>query len=251
MNKFLIAVLLLIALTPRPSLFAEDPFGHFKEYADRASFKPFTRDLGSLLGSASFHSGRSLGFSGFDLGAHLGMQFRPDKNNTALRRGGTKTFGIPFVQGEIGLPLRMDGFIRGISYQGITIAGGGLRYGLFRVTDQVWKPQVLVATIGHSVSHRDFSASHFGADLVVSISHPIFTPYLGAGFDRTRVVARAADADPTIVGEVATTMEPRYTGGFSLRPFPEKSQYHFLYIQSALTMAHGEPGLDAGFGLRF
>ena len=226
--------------------FAADQFRGFQQYIDWGSLKPFTRDLGSILGSASFHNARSLGFSGFDVGAHGGMQFRPDKGDTVLRSAGVKAFGLPWVQAEIGLPFRLDGFIRGISYQGVTISGGGLRYGVLKATDQPWSPQFLISTVAHSVAHKDFSASHVGVSGVVSVGTPRVTPYIGAGFDRVRLVVKSApSSDPTLIGASATTIETRFTAGLSVRPWP------FVYLQGAFTLVHGEPGCDTGLGIRF
>lgn len=225
--------------------FAADQFRGFKQYISQASLKPFTRDLGGVLGSATFHNGRSLGFSGFDIGAHGGVQLRPSPNNDVLRRAGVKAFGLPWAQAEIGLPFRLDGFIRGISYQGVTISGGGLRYGLSKTSDRPWSPQWLVSTVAHSVTHKDFSASQVGVNAVASIGVPQFTPYVGAGFDRTRLVVKASDSDAALIGEAATTFESRFTAGLSVRPYP------FVYIQGAFTLAHGEPGFDTGVGIRF
>ncbi|MBI3550863.1 MAG: hypothetical protein HY078_17645 [Elusimicrobia bacterium] len=212
---------------------------------DDGSLKPFARDLGGVLGSASFHSGRPLGVTGFDIGAHGGMQFRPEKNDRILRDHNVHAFGVPWVQAELGLPFRMDGFIRGISYQGLTIAGGGLRYGIRNVIDAPWTPQPLVSWVAHSVTHSDFTASHMGLNLVISCGIPVFTPYLAAGVDRTRVVVRQATTNPTMIGTQATTTESRFTGGVRVRPYP------FTYLQAAMTLAHGIPGADVGLGLRF
>lgn len=242
MRQLLLATLLTLAA---PAGFAADQFRGFKDYVDRGSLKPFTRDLGGILGSASFHNGRSLGFSGFDLGAHGGIQLRPSPNDQVLRRAGVKAFGLPWAQAELGLPFRLDGFIRGISYQGVTISGGGIRYGILKGSDEPWTPQFLISSVAHSVSHKDFSASQLGVNLVASIGIPRFTPYLGAGFDRTRVVVKSSVLDSSLVGETATTLESRFTGGISVRPYP------FVYIQGAFTLAHGEPGFDTGLGIRF
>ncbi|MDE2290572.1 MAG: hypothetical protein KGL53_00710, partial [Elusimicrobia bacterium] len=163
-TRFL-AVLAFLFLACAPGARAQDEFGGFQQYITRDNLKPFARDLGAVLGAATFHSGRSLGFSGFDVGVRGGLMLLPDKQDTVLRsRGGA--FGLPWVQAEIGLPLSLDGFIRGVSFQGLTIAGGGLRYGLNKASDQPLHPQFLVSWSGHSVAHQDFSASHFGLNLV-------------------------------------------------------------------------------------
>ncbi|MFH2203750.1 MAG: hypothetical protein ABIJ96_11580 [Elusimicrobiota bacterium] len=242
MKKLLFFILIFFS----GNVYAQDQFGRFQEFIDRESLKPFTRDLGSILGAATFHSGRSLGFSGFDIGVRGGMQFYPSKGNSVLRKNGIRMFGLPWAQAEIGLPLRLDGYIRGISYQGFTIAGGGLRYGLTKKSDKPLMPQFLLAASAHSVSHTHFSAGHFGANLISSISWKIVTVYLGGGFDRTRVVVRSVPTlDATLKDASVTTMESRFTAGASFSPKP------YLYVHTGYTLTHGQSGLDSGVGIRF
>jgi len=244
MKRMLAAVLLLCAA---PALATVDEFGGFAENWDSGSLKPFTRDLGGILGSSTFHSGRSLGFSGFDIGASYAAQFYPSKGDTILRGNNVKSFGLPWVQADIGLPFKIDGFIRGISYQGLTVAGGGLRYGLYAPSDKPWTPQVLVSVVGDSVVHQDFSASHFGADLVASMGSASVTPFLGAGFDRTRLVAEVASVSNPAdqAGTSATTLESRFTAGVRVKPF------QFTYLDAAFNYMHGQSGAEAGLGVRF
>lgn len=225
---------------------AQDQFGGFQAHIDRGALKPFARDLGGVLGAATFHSGRSLGFSGFDVGVRGGMLLSPDKDNRALRGRGIKAFGLPWFQAEIGLPFSLDGFIRGVSFQGLTIAGGGLRYALFKTSDKPMHPQFLLSWSGHSVAHKDFSASHLGLNLVTSIQVKSVYPYFGIGADRTKVVVRAVPAlDPTMVGDSATVVVPRATLGISMRPKP------YLYLHGAATYTNRQAGFDSGIGIRF
>ena len=237
-------LLCLAAMLPA-SWAGADVYGGFETFADAGALKPFTRDLGGVLGSASFHSGRSLGFSGFDIGARMGMQFYPEKGDSILRNRGVKSFGLPWIQAEIGLPYRCDGFIRGISYEGLTIAGGGLRYGLFKGSDKAWSPQLLVSAVAHSVVHQYFSASHVGGGLVYSMGTPRFTPYLGAGLDRTRLVVRSSKLDSTLNGAEVTAVGSRFTAGMNLR------LWTFGYIHAAYLLVHGQSGAEAGLGVRF
>lgn len=243
MKRLALAVLALLSAS---SAFAgADQYGGFARYADEGSLKPFTRDLGGVLGAATFQSGRALGLTGFDVGARFGGQFRPSAGNLILRENGVHLFGLPWVQAEVGMPFKLSGFIRGISYQGLTIAGGGLRYGLYAQSDKPWAPQVLISGVGHSVVHRDFSASHFGANLVCSAGTPFVAPYAGVGFDRTRLVVRQSNLDPSLNGREVTTFEGRGTLGVRVTP------YQFTYISVAATVAHGLPGAEAGAGVRF
>ncbi|HBL15528.1 MAG TPA: hypothetical protein DD417_01845 [Elusimicrobia bacterium] len=244
--KILIISSLFINAVIAPA-WAEDQFGGFKQYVDGESLKPFTRDLGSVLGSATFHSGRPLGFSGFDVGARGGLRLKPHKDNKVLRDRGVKAFGLPWVQAEIGLPFRLDGYIRGISFQGLTIAGGGLRWSIRRAVDKPRVPQFLLAWSGHSVTHRDFTASHFGLNLISSITMGWMTPYFGVGADRTTVVVRCIpDRNPNLEGASTTTTEPRFTAGFSIRPKT------YIYLHAAFTTTDDwNNGFSSGIGIRF
>ena len=244
MKRLALAAAVLLAAAS--SAFAgAHQFGGIPPYADEGSLKPFARDLGGVLGAATFQSGRSLGLTGFDVGVRFGGQAYPSKGNNILRNNGVRAFGLPWVQAEVGMPFKISGFIRGISYQGLTIAGGGLRYGLYAQSDKPWAPQVLVSAVAHSVVHTDFSASHAGANLVASAGRPKWAPYAGVGFDRTRLVVRQSTLDPLLNGRVVNTFESRFTLGVRLTP------YQFTYLSLAGTMAHGQPGAEAGLGVRF
>ena len=243
--KHFLAAVLLAAVAAASARATADPYAGFPQYADAGSLKPFTRDLGGLLGGATFHDGRSLGFSGFDVGARYSAQFYPSKGDNVMRNNGVKAFGLPWVQAEIGLPFKIDGYIRGISYQGLTVSGGGIRYGLYSPSDKPWTPQILLSGVGHSVVHQAFSASHFGANLVASAGMSVVLPYVGVGFDRTRLVVRSSTLDPTLNGTNVTTFEGRYTAGVRLKP------YQFTYVNVAYVLAHGQSGAEAGLGVRF
>lgn len=243
LRRFFVVLTLLAAALPAA---AQDQFGGFQEHIDRASLKPFARDLGAVLGAATFHSGRSLGFSGFDVGVRSGVVFTPDKGDRALRGRGVTTYGLPFVQAEIGLPFSLDGFIRGVSFQGLTVSGGGLRYALSKPADKPLKPQFLLSWSGHSVAHKDFSASHFGFNLVTSVQYKLLNPYLGLGADRTRVVVRAVPRlDATMQGLEQSVLVPRATLGFSMRPKP------YLYLHVAAVHTNRRAAVDTGIGIRF
>ena len=240
-----LALAAAVLLSAAPAFAGADQYGGFARYADEGSLKPFARDLGGVLGAATFQSGRSLGLTGFDVGIRLGGQAYPSKGNNILRNNGVRAFGIPWIQAEVGMPFKISGFIRGISYQGLTIAGGGLRYGVYAASDKPWAPQVLVSVVAHSVVHQDFSGSHFGANLVCSAGTPFFAPYAGVGFDRMRIVVRQSTLDPTLNGREVNTLESRFTLGMRLTP------YQFTYLSLTATVAHGQAGAEAGLGVRF
>ncbi len=248
MTRNLFLALLFAAVLPL-SVFA-DQYGGFQQFSDAGSLKPFARDLGGILGSGTFHGARTLGVTGWDVSFRGGMQFSPDKNDKIMRDNGIKGFGLPLVQAEVGMPLRLDGFIRGMTFEGLTVAGGGIRYGLIKGTDKPWSPKVMLVGVGHAVVHQHFSANHIGVNLVFSAGINRFAPYIGGGFDRTRLTARSSTRDPAIAGNSVTTFEYRGTVGVRVKPF-KRDYFEFIYLAVAYNFMHGKSGSEASFGIRF
>lgn len=228
-----------------PKAWGTSVWGDFNKFGTRNNAAAYARDIGGILGSGTFHTGRGLGFAGFDAGFHLAYQFSPGGGNDVLEKSGIRRFGMPWFQAEIGLPLKFDGFIRGFSWQGLTIAGGGLRYALLTIQDQKGVPQVLLTFDGESFSHHDFGGSHFGLNAVASLKFDYARPYIGGGLDRTRLVAKRSISDPTIIDDEFIKYGYRMVLGVSLRPVP------FSYLTAALALRHGEPGAQIGAGVRF
>ncbi len=235
--------LLAAAIASLPWMCSATQFGGFYGAAAQGNLKPFALDLGGLLGSDTFHTGRVLGFSGFDLGEHAAVQFSPDKADAVMRANGNHPIVLPWTQAEIGLPLKIDGFVRGTSFDGMTAVGGGLRYGLLKVTDRPWKPKLLAIVDGNEAGTQWFTANHVGASLVGSIGNQTFTPYLGIGVDRTSVSVTSAAS--VAAGTSARAVGSRLTAGLQYRPWT------FLYTDAAYILLHGESGAEASLGLRF
>ncbi len=238
---FLLSGLFLLAQT---AFCSDNPFKHFKENISKESLKPFARDIGGILGSASYNTARSLGFPGFDVGFRAAAQFKPSPDDTALKRSGVKAFGFPWVQAEIGMPFRLDGFIRGFSHNGLAVSGGGVRYGIRKISDAVHYSQFMITAMGNSAVHTDFSAVHFGVNAVMSYKLQSVTPYLGGGIDVTRVSVKSAD-QTAVLGSEASAWEARFTLGFNFRV----AQYG--YICAAGNILHGQPAAEASIGTRF
>jgi hypothetical protein len=235
-------LLLPVALGGIPSPLSADSFSAVGTITSAASLKPFARDLGGLMGSNSFHTARPLGFSGFELSADDAVQFAPDKNDTILRAGGAKPIWMPMVQADIGMPYRFDGFVRGTSYQGFTMAGGGLRYGLLKTNDKSWAPQLLAVLEGDVAADPYFSATHYGGGIAASIGNRFIAPYLGAGFDATQVTV---GSDSTLNGTSVSVLEPRFTAGTQI------ALRAFVYAHLSYVYMHRQNGAQGGLGVRF
>jgi hypothetical protein len=236
----LFAVLSLLAASAHA-----DPFSDFQSRIRTDFVKPFALDLGGVLGGASAHTGRALGFPGFWVGGVSAVQFRPDKDDRVLRDADVKAFGVPLIEAGVGLPFKLDVIVHGVSAMGASIYGGGLRYGLYR-TDLVdsFLPNVSVSAFGDKVNHKYFSASHGDLNAVATWNLPIVKPFFLAGFDVTEVKVGAA-ATPGVAGAKATARGSRFSAGVDVHPVP------LISLRGAYTLRHGLPGFDFGLGAQF
>ncbi|OGR81520.1 MAG: hypothetical protein A2X32_00975 [Elusimicrobia bacterium GWC2_64_44] len=215
-------------------------YGEFYNVSAGA-IKPFARDLGGLLGSGSNQTARPLGFAGFDLGVRGMAQFRPSHGNTVLKKN--NLFGLGLVQAEIGMPYRIDGFVRGGNFEGITVAGGGLRYGLWNVSDEKYKVNATLVGMANMATHRYFYAIHFNTSLVCSVNVPVLAPYFGVGYDFTKFEAQTT-ADPALAGKKVYEQEPRFTFGL-------RAKMKLGYLAGGLTYTHDRALVNASAGFRF
>ena len=232
---------LLSACLLLPAMAGASGFSNFPA-AVNSDLKPFARDLGGVLGSGLNQTARVLGFSGFDIGVRGVMQFEPEKKNTILKKN--NPFGLGFVQAEIGMPYRVDGFIRAGAYDGLALAGGGVRYGIRKVSDQPYYTQVMLVAMGNLAAHRYFYAAHFNSSLMFSVNVPGVSPYFGVGFDSTKLVAQTVTGDPSLAGKKVNVFEPRYTFGL-------RARLKLSYLALGVTRTHGVTLATAGAGIRF
>ena len=248
MKTLLKSTLLAVVFSALSVLSAWAGFSDFKNLVTNDDLKPFARDIGGMLGANPAHSGRSLGFPGFDVGIKAGGMLKVDKDDNLLKAADLKKFGMPWIQAELGLPFKLDGFIRGFSYGGLTMVGGGLRYGLLNVTDLPLTPQLTATVMANTLSYSQFSATHIGGDLTVSVKALIVEPYLGVGVDRTKVEVKSVglgNVSGVKDGDTAVGTAPRITLGLNLKPLP------LVYIHAGYTLIKSASGFETGVGIRF
>lgn len=237
----LLALVVLLSAAPA---FA-NPLQDFEARVRPERLAPFARDLGGVLGGASAHNGRTIGFPGFWAGAVANVQTRPEKDDLILRDAGVKAFGLPMLEVGVGLPLKIDVIAHGLRAYGATVIGGGLRYGLYR-TDLVdsFLPNVSLSAFGDKVTHEAFNATHGALNAAATWNLPIVKPFLVAGYDVTEVkVERATTAG--FVGAKATGRGSRFAAGLGVTPFP------FLDLRLSYGLNHGIPALGFGLGAKF
>jgi hypothetical protein len=221
------------------------PLSDFQTRVRPELIKPLALDLGGLMGSASAHTGRTIGFPGFWAGVVGAVQLRPDANDLILRNSGVKAFGIPMIEAGVGLPFKVDVIAHGMKAFDATIFGGGVRYGVYR-TDLIdtFMPNLSVAAFGDRMNQKYFSATHYGFDAAATWNLPIVKPFFVAGADITSLKVGSA-ATASFVGQKETARGTRYSVGVDLTPFP------FISLRAAYTMRHAIPGFDVGLGARF
>ncbi len=236
---------------------ASNHWDDFGAHVTANNVRAFTKDLGGLIGSGTYTTGRILGWGGFQIGPRAGMMFKMSKghgdtdaqrNQTALGdRNEVGAVFSPWLQADIGMPFRLDGFIRASSYQGLTIAGGGLRWGITRPSEILGSLQPMLVVSAHSASARDFSATHYNASLVLSAKFKYFVPYIGGGVDYTtlNIGNGIGSQAASLRGSSEYAATARATVGFNFK-LPS-----YLDLSLAANYAHYGLGAEASLSLRF
>lgn len=236
MTRALACFLFVLALSVPARAEGYDDFINVSE----AGLKPFARDIGGLLGAASNHTARSLGFSGFDMGFRTAMQLKPSSGNNVLPS--EKAFGFNYFQAEIGMPYRIDGFVRAGGDDGLVISAAGLRYGLRAISDQPYYMHAMLEAFGSLAAHKHFYVKHFGSNLRFSMNLKFAALYAGAGFDNTALTVQNSNFG--LADDRVTVAEPRVFAGL-------KKKVRYGYFSAGYADTHGRGIVEGALGLRF
>ncbi len=248
MKKLLLLVFLFVLAFPAQ---ARNIWDDFAANVTTDNVRSFAKDLGGLMGSGTYTTGRVLGWGGFQIGPRATMIFKMSKGkneSTHTALGEREEVGevyYPWLQADIGMPFRLDGFIRASSYQGMTIAGGGVRWGITRPNEMLGSLQPMLVLSAHSASARDFSATHYNASLVISMKFKYFVPYIGGGVDYTNLHINQSVLNAELAGETEYAATARATAGLNFK-LPS-----YLDLSLAANYAHYGLGAEASISLRF
>lgn len=240
MKKIIVLGIFLISIV---GLGYAGSYDDFYNNASAENLKPFTKDTSALLNSGIFTTGRILGWGGYRFGVRASYLGSVSDENTAL---GTDrdSLAVPWIQADIGLPLRIDGFIRTSNYHKYAITGGGFRWGVFRPSDKNGSFQMLVSIAGHNSVNDYFSLTTYNASLVASLKLAGITPYAGIGIDYGKLHVRNV-ADTTLIGVSEEASSAHYTLGANFL------LWKFFELAVAANHANYGFGGEASLAFRF
>lgn len=244
-TSFALSIALLSALCAADA--SANIFDDFGKRLQGEYMKPFARDIGGLMGQADFHSARPDGFPGADIGMVVSGQFKPADGDKLLKDAGVGAFALPVAQASIGLPANLGVSVRGFSALGATWIGGGLKYGIAKHSVVKFLPDLTAMAYYDVLSHDYLKVKHFSMSLAASFDLPVVKPYLGVGFDNTKLESKVASSAGSAVlpGDSVTVTEFRGTAGVSVTPFP------FAYMFGGASLLHGSVGFTGGLGVTF
>ncbi len=230
-----------------PCLAHADPFLEFENRIKNEFVKPFALDIGGLLGASAFRPGPSLGFPHFQVRGIAMVQTRVDKNNLVLRDAGVRGFGFPMAEIAMGLPYKFDVIFHGFTIERLSVFGGGIRYGIIEPDIVKVIPNLGVSVFVDKISYPSFKTEHFGLNVEATWSLPFVRPFLGVGYDNTKVTIGAVSPTNilTNVGVSGSAQGSRFLAGIDMTPFP------FIRVTTSYLLNHGLPGAQLAFGARF
>jgi len=251
MKKSLIYVL-LFSVCSAP-VFAGNVFDNFKDQLTNVTvpiaqdnLDNFAKDLGAVMVAGSYHSGKSLGFPGVDVGIHAPMKSVSDKD-AIVKATGLNYISFPTLQVEIGLPSDLDLLVRYSSIYNANLVGGGLRYGILR-NSMPFLPNISVQGIYNTLTVTNdtnkFTATAMNVSAIASFNLPIVDPYVGVGYYSATVTPDASIPTPQ------ADMKGNGSGyiaeaGVNMGLIP------LTYLQIGVAMINGDIGGTLGLGVRF
>ena len=177
------------------------PFSKFNEVLNGATsdsqakkyLNDLASDLGNVMTGGSFGASASLGLSGIDLNLKVNYN---KVTNEIMKREGTSELYVPMLTATVGLPYKIDVLAKYGYMQDTNIYGAGLKYLIFEGKDMVI-PAVSVHGMYTMLNAREgnnkIDANNLGLGTVATFNIPIVTPYVGIGWNTTKVNPKSSD----------------------------------------------------------
>lgn len=176
------------------------PFSKFNEVLDGVSdeqaqkyLNNLSSDLGNIMTGGSFSASAALGVSGIDV--HLKINYNKISNEIMEAEGINELY-VPMLTGGIKLSDQLDVLAKYGYLQDANIYGGGLRLLLFEGRDFVI-PSISVHGMYTLIKADDgenkLDGNNLGLGAVATFNLPIVTPYVGIGWDKTKISPKSSN----------------------------------------------------------
>lgn len=242
MKKGLVLMLgLVIVAAP---VFADNFSNNFATVINQTTIDALAKDIGAVVGGSSFHTGKALGFPlGFDVGVHVDAIGVQDED-AILKDDDSKLIG-KWVQAEVGIPFSLNIIGRYGQIEDADAIGGGLRWGILNPSVP-GMPALSITGLYTGTDHDLFQANTLSANAVVSIEIPFVHPYLGVGWDHTKIDVKDNSTLPAGASDLNSSSDgTRVEIGVNLSLIP------FTYINLGGGIANGQELYHAGLGVKF
>lgn len=216
--------------------------------------------FGALVGGGLYHTADLHNTGGLDVGLRGTVAHVPDEFKGLPVFSEENLLGLAFLHGSLGLPGNFElmgrffYFPLGADAQpnanppraadsrgGVTLIGGGLKYGLIQMTGV---PKVLVMATYHALivpEEFDFgTVSTLSFNGVVSHSIPLLSVYAGVGVDITTLKLK----DQFLNGDRFSETVPHATVGANVSVFP------LVHVNGAYNIGKFN-SFDLGIGISF
>ena len=240
MTRNSIIVLLVVAAFFVSGVMAQDGslFDELEKYAEEEIdpvATPVVEAFGTAITGGLYHTARTHGMLGFDIGFRAMMVLIPEGESDILDSADVKFFPVPVIQASVGLPMDFEVMLRGFSVkfedETISLFGVGVKKNFKSYIPVPGFPDVSAMIAYHSFKAGDYlSSTHLSFDVMVSKKFLLITPYAGFGYDKTSM-----DVEYTYVYDnplpppaqlevpVSHTIDVstgRFTMGLNITPFP-------------------------------
>ncbi|MCL2888404.1 MAG: hypothetical protein FWF35_03790 [Elusimicrobia bacterium] len=230
MKKFIAAVCLLV-LSSASFAGIADRFNNNVGSATKGDAENYARDIGLIAGMNDFHDGKAVDTFGFDVGVSGNFLMPSNKLDD-------KNVFIPMLYGSIKIPiLGLNIAARGTSYDQLSSIGGGLKWSILGNTILPFFPDITVGAFYDRMSTDYYDIDHLSASISASVKVLMLEPYLGAGYDYSRMSVNG--------GGSASKGGTRVTVGTNFYVIP------YVYVFGAYVYAGDTKAVQAGVGARF
>jgi hypothetical protein len=227
-------ILLVIATFLASQVTAGDNlFDQFQKYAESEIDQyatPVVEAFGTGISGGLYHTARTHGTLGFDIGVRAMLVLIPEGKGAILDSADIKVFPVPVLQASVGLPIDLEVMARGFSIkfqdQTISLFGAGVKKNFSSYIPVPGFPSVSAMVAYHHFKAGSYlSSSTISFDAIVSKKFLVIAPYAGFGYDRTsmKVTYTYVPASPLPEVPVSHTVKvstTRFTLGLSITPAP-------------------------------